>query len=406
MTARAFRFIHAADLHLEQPLSGLTQVSDSIRDRLIDAPVLAAERIFDAAIENKVDFVVLAGGVVSPLEASTHALSRLVRKFQRLEKQNIAVYWIGGTGAGADHWPKDAMLPANVHLFGSRSGDRITHHRGKEVVATLIGFMGVEPAKIRGKDIKIRADEGFTIGVARGRATAASLAKTKLNYWALGGRSAHETICDSPPSHDSGASQGRSPAESGAHGCTLVEVDTDGEIHSKQISTDVVRWHTEHITLPADAPVEDLKERLTERALILAENADQRTTLVSWQVTGLTKTGPSGYRELAAELVAWLRKELASSATDLWTVALAFNPPNKLPEAWRDEETILGEFLRSIRHCMENPDEPLGLDEYLSDELADSLANTVRLDDPTAREEVLREATLMGVDLLQGNDPA
>ena len=55
-----FRFIHASDFHLERPPRGLTEVPDHLRAPFVDAPYRAAERVFDAAIKERVDFVVLA----------------------------------------------------------------------------------------------------------------------------------------------------------------------------------------------------------------------------------------------------------------------------------------------------------------------------------------------------------
>jgi hypothetical protein len=46
MAATTFRFIHASDFHLEQTPIGLDTVPDLWRERLIDAPYRAADRVF------------------------------------------------------------------------------------------------------------------------------------------------------------------------------------------------------------------------------------------------------------------------------------------------------------------------------------------------------------------------
>ena len=44
-----------------------------------------------------------------------------------------------------------------------------------------------------------------------------------MHYWALGGRAERTTLFNSPGiAHYPGTPQGRSPAEAGAHGCTVV----------------------------------------------------------------------------------------------------------------------------------------------------------------------------------------
>src|SRR5687767_9806051 len=56
-----FRFLHAGDFALDVPLTAVPGAPASLRELLIDAPYLAAERVFGAAIEERVDFLVLSG---------------------------------------------------------------------------------------------------------------------------------------------------------------------------------------------------------------------------------------------------------------------------------------------------------------------------------------------------------
>ena len=91
------RFIHAGDFHLQQPLAGLAEVPDHLRDVLLDAPYRAAERVFDAVLREEADFLVLAGDLVAPQQCSPRALSFLSEQFERLADRETAVYWAGGT---------------------------------------------------------------------------------------------------------------------------------------------------------------------------------------------------------------------------------------------------------------------------------------------------------------------
>ncbi len=62
-----------------------------------------------------------------------------------------------------------------------------------------------------------------------------------MDYWALGGRAERTTLFNSPGiAHYPGTPQGRSPAEAGTHGCTLVNVDEQGR------GTDDLRRHECH----------------------------------------------------------------------------------------------------------------------------------------------------------------
>ena len=64
MAGRQLRFVHASDLHLEEPLHGVTEVPDHLRDLFLDAATLAAERVFDTVVEEEADFLLLSGDVL------------------------------------------------------------------------------------------------------------------------------------------------------------------------------------------------------------------------------------------------------------------------------------------------------------------------------------------------------
>ena len=55
------RFIHAADIHLDSPLTGLTAYADAPVEMLRTATRDAFARLVDEAIEQRVDFRVIAG---------------------------------------------------------------------------------------------------------------------------------------------------------------------------------------------------------------------------------------------------------------------------------------------------------------------------------------------------------
>ena len=59
----AFSFIHAADLHLGSPLSGLAARDADLARRLASAGRQAFEDLITRAIERQVAFVVVAGDV-------------------------------------------------------------------------------------------------------------------------------------------------------------------------------------------------------------------------------------------------------------------------------------------------------------------------------------------------------
>lgn len=55
------KFIHAADLHLDSPFSGLKDMPSSILKELRESPFKAFQTIINEAISRRVDFIVLSG---------------------------------------------------------------------------------------------------------------------------------------------------------------------------------------------------------------------------------------------------------------------------------------------------------------------------------------------------------
>jgi 3',5'-cyclic AMP phosphodiesterase CpdA len=55
------KFIHAADIHLDSPFAGLTDAAEAPIDRLKGCTRQALTNLVDYALENEIDFVVIAG---------------------------------------------------------------------------------------------------------------------------------------------------------------------------------------------------------------------------------------------------------------------------------------------------------------------------------------------------------
>src|SRR5437899_1869392 len=113
MSHRAFRFLHASDFRLDAVPRGLTEVPDHLRDAFLDAPYSAARRVFDAALAERVAFVVLAGNILQPDLAGPRGTAFLLEQFGRLAEAETDVYWAGGESDRPEAWPAAFPLPGN-----------------------------------------------------------------------------------------------------------------------------------------------------------------------------------------------------------------------------------------------------------------------------------------------------
>src|SRR5688572_19005640 len=111
------RLVHASDFHLELPLYGLAEIPDHLRELLIEAPYSAAKQVFETALAEDVDAVLLAGDLLHVDRAGPPAIVLLLDQFARLGERKIPIYWAGGTVDTPDSWPRSVVLPENVHVF-------------------------------------------------------------------------------------------------------------------------------------------------------------------------------------------------------------------------------------------------------------------------------------------------
>lgn len=407
MSDRPLRFIHAGDFHLEQPFGGLPEVPDHLGDALIDAPYVAAERVFDTAIAEEVDFVVLAGDVFHPHAAGPRAIVFLAEQLARLAEREIAVYWTGGCIDPPGRLPPELTDGPNVHIFPKGKVEEVTHYRGGRALATVMGSSYLRRRKVRAADFQADPAGQFCVAVAYGEADPETLAKRGIHYWALGGSHRRRTLFSGRhAAHYAGTPQGRSPDETGPAGCTLVTVDRDA-VGTQFVPTDSGRWHNERIELSDSATPDELRGMMHEKMQNLVENSPDRFLLVGWTIVAAGPVATALRRGgLAAELVERLRREFGYRMPAAWTAGLNAEGPASLPGAWYEEETILGDFLSGVRRLQRDADEPIRLDPYLSEaHAAGTMADAVALSDEATRSRVLRQAAMLGIDLLRPEPP-
>jgi hypothetical protein len=405
----SLRFLHAADLHLERPAGGLAEIPDPLRAVLADAPYRAGARVFDAAIKHQVDFVVLAGDVVDPLSAGPRALVFLGEQFQRLAEHGVRVYWAGGRADRFDRF-LDLWQPGdNVHRFPLARVECVVHTRAGEPLAQILGTSTLARKQVAFADFQPEPAGRFSVAVAYGTADDEPRAMPGINYWALGGRHARASLAAPPiTAHYCGTPQGRRPKESGPHGCTLVHVDPAGRVRTVFVPTDAVRYLDERVTVDESTSGEQLLHILNERIGELLVDPFGPDLLIRWTVVGSRSLAARFRRgNLSADLVARVRDEHGAKRPAAWTVAIQVPSAHHAPPEQYDEQTLLGEFLRTLRHYAEHPERPLDLSKFLGERhLAGSLATLANVDDPALRRRVLAEAAALGSELLSPREGA
>nr|MBL0732180.1 DNA repair exonuclease [Desulfobacterales bacterium] len=248
-----FKFIHAADIHLDSPLHKLDYYEGAPADEIRQATRRAFDNLVQTAITENVDFILIAGDLYDGDWKDYNTGLYLVSQTGKLRDAGISVYIAYGNHDAASKITKTLRLPENVHLFPS---DKPSTYLIDNLNVAVHGQSFAAPAVK--KDLSLLYPPPlpgyFNIGVlhtcASGREGHASyspctpegLRQKGYDYWALGHVHQQEILCDDPPILFSGNIQGRHIREIGPKGCMLITVDESGRSKLEFKPLDVIRW--------------------------------------------------------------------------------------------------------------------------------------------------------------------
>ena len=204
----AFRFLHAADLHLGSPLLGLAEKDEGVAARFASASRAAFEDLVTAALEEDVAFAVIAGDVFDGDWRDASIGLFFSRQLARLANRGVPTYLLRGNHDAESIVTKSLVWPERVFEFATKRPNTFRidelrvalHGRGFPHPAVRENYALDYPGPVRG---------WFNIGVlhtACGRAghenyapcAPADLAARGYDYWALGHVHAFEIVARDP----------------------------------------------------------------------------------------------------------------------------------------------------------------------------------------------------------------
>jgi exonuclease SbcD len=399
------RFVHAGDLQLERPLSGLAEIPAHLTDLLIDAPYAAAERVFELAQSEHADFLILAGNVVNIDRAGPRAIAFLLDQFERLAARDIAVYWLAGPAERRGPWPSELKLPPNVHPFGRAATQSVVHHADGDDLAELIGY-GAATEERSAPAAKNKSGR-YTIGVKHGPFHGRSSGKLPGHYWACGGARRHrDATSDGRQVIHSGTPQARSPAQRGAHGAIAVEVDEHGVAHPRFVATDLARYARMRVEIDLAAPRADQEHALADRVQAALDKAPGIDLFLRWQIVPVSTSGSTSAalgmsREAWGQAwLRWLRQEFGTDSPAAWSSTVDVVMPRRRKQRPPQDGSLLADFLSAVDDA-EREREEVPLDRFVPEHWRHAqVADLLRVDEKAERARVLRQARLLGNDLL------
>ena len=294
-----FRFIHAADLHLDSPFIGIRETVPEVAEILRRATFEAYDRIIGLCIERRVDALLVAGDVFDSADRSLAAQIHFVRGLERLNQADIRAFICHGNHDPLDGGVDNLTMPPNTHQFGptveavpidvSSSASPVVcgvSYPTRDVRTSLLpGFP--EPLAGRFTIGLLHANVGSNTGhEAYAPCTVEELAATGYDYWALGHVHNRAIVHEAPLIVYPGNAQGRHFKERGPRGIYVVEVDDFSSASPEFVAVDTVRW--EELTVQIEGVEDDtsLFNLIDDAVSSLLNDADGRHLVYRVELRG------------------------------------------------------------------------------------------------------------------------
>ena len=282
-----FRFLHAADIHLDSPLIGLSGVEGRVAERIRTAPRAAFELLVEKAIEEEVDSLVIAGDLYDGTWRDYKTGLFFAEQMGRLNQARIPVFLLHGNHDAQSQITRPLVLPDNVNVFGIRKAETFQieelsvalHGQSFRQAATTDNLVPGYPSPI---------DGAFNIGVLHtalgGMGEHANYAPCSLaelvakgyDYWALGHVHQGQVLHEQPHVVFPGNLQGRHVRETGPKSAYLVTVDHGEVTDLTALEMDVVRWSVLDVDVIPAGGIDDIVDLIRRAVAQGAEEAAGR----------------------------------------------------------------------------------------------------------------------------------
>ncbi len=299
------KFLHAADIHLDSPLTGLTSYPGVPVDLIRAATRDAFTNLVDIAIEEAVDFMIIAGDLYDGSWKDYNTGIHFCREMGRLNKVDIPVYLLFGNHDAESEMTKQLTLPPNVHQFDARKATTFLiethrvalHGRSFKDKATTDNLVPCYPGAVAGWlniGVLHTALEGNSKHANYAPCSVAELSAKGYDYWALGHVHEYAVIQQEPcwivfP----GNLQGRHIRETGAKGAVIVNADETGILSVERLITDVLRWYALHVDVSDAANISDIALLVGQNfGRMIEDNNENKPMMV--RVTLIGKTAAHG----------------------------------------------------------------------------------------------------------------
>jgi len=335
-----FRFIHAADIHLDSPLRGLIAYENAPAERLRKASRDAFRELVRRAIDDQVSFFVISGDLYDGDWRDYNTGIFFVGQMGLLAKAGIRVYLLHGNHDAESEMTKRLTLPSNVTVFSAKSAEvhkiddfKVALHgqsfASRAVVENLVTSYKPKVGGYYNIGVLHTALEGYKAHSNYAPCTVNELHAKGYNYWALGHVHEYEQWDGASTIVFPGNLQGRHVRETGRKGAVTVTVDDSGHSVVERLFLDILRWEVLEVDVSRCLNLDDVAHKVGARLtkLLEADNVPRAVRVVlegQTKMHGVLTSNPAMVRaQVLAQAQAidseqlWVEKvKVATSAVD------------------------------------------------------------------------------------------
>jgi DNA repair protein SbcD/Mre11 len=333
-----FRFLHAADIHLDSPLKGLEAYQDAPVEQIRSATRRAFDNLIDLAILEEVAFVLLAGDLFDGDWKDYNTGIYFMNRMGRLKEAGIEVFMVSGNHDAASQISRALHLPDNVKLFSHKKPETL-------ILDSLdVAIHGQSfSSRAVSDDLTRNYPQGqqghFNIGLLHtaltGRpghepyapCTLDGLKSKGYQYWALGHVHQREEVSREPWIIFPGNIQGRHIRETGPKGCTLVTVDEGEVVGVEHCDTDVLRWALCRVDVSRCITNEECLDSVRQAFEEELGRAESRPVAVRLSLEGATPL----HTNLHERSIHWMEefRAIAAGRIEVWLEKVIFSTRSK-----------------------------------------------------------------------------
>ncbi|HMK37680.1 MAG TPA: DNA repair exonuclease, partial [Desulfomonilaceae bacterium] len=365
----ALKFLHAADIHLGRPFSGLSRSSPVLGKLFRDAGYAVWNRIVKTAVDRKVDFVTLGGDIFDGGNPTIRSRVLFREGVEQLRAAGIPVFMVLGNHDPLISFPASLRELPGLHVFGadpqSLPVDCAEFTAGVMVYGASFSKAVVTENLAR----RFCRDKGMDLAVGilhtnvagewghqnYAPCTSEDLKNAGMDVWCLGHVHSPVVLNEHPLIFYPGTAQAAHFNETGRRGFCIVTVDSGPQVEYLHLAP--VRWEKMDLDVTHAASADDVLCLVEDMCSGFASEQDHlQAVVVRIVLVGKNSISDMQAITLDDDFRDVLAERLSMLSVPVFCESVCDSTQSKIDlNALTSEEGFLAEYVKLCRKAIEDP---------------------------------------------------